>query len=46
MNAERQKEYRETKKPPNDPKFPDKERKRQKKYYVPAKKLSRKKHPK
>ena len=38
-NAERQKEYRERKRL-NDPKFLDKEKKRQKKYFVPVKKLS------
>ena len=44
-NAERQKEYRERKKL-NDPKFLDKGRKRQKKYYVSVKKLSREEHQK
>lgn len=45
MNAEQQKEYWERKKL-NVPKFIDKERKRQKKYYVLVKKLSRKEHQK
>ena len=42
-NAERQKEYRERKKL-NDPKFLDKDRKRQNRYYVLVKKLPRKEH--
>ena len=41
-NAKRQKECSERNKM-NDPKFLDKERKQQKKYYVPLKKLTRKK---